>query len=158
MLSSAAVAPSRQEPRSPVGRGDGFTLGANGLPTATNPYPNGKKQHAFRMPTTCQLSGAPNQEWLASHNAYDKGRMDGFVRTRVGPTSSQIVKWNLPALTYRDANANDLTDFLDLKALAAKKPTYPKLPPLAKPGNTKAALACSTSGAGTIPPPGSISG
>jgi phospholipase C len=23
-------------------------------------------------------------------------------------------KWNLPALIYRDANANDLTDFLDL--------------------------------------------
>ena len=388
-----------------LGRGDGFTLGANGLPTAANPYPNGKKQHAFRMPTTCQLSGVPSQEWLASHNAYDKGRMDGFVRTPVGPASSRIVggvamgywtgedlpftyslakafpigdrwfssvmgqtfpnrryliagtsagmtddggtsaltfvlpaagtifnrldhygiswenyvatyptgatpelfplndavpellhhraladfftdaaagtlpafsfldpnygaqsqenpqnivvgealiasvvhaigasplwlstlfvlmydehggyydhvpppaaippdsippivqpgesaydgfarygfrvpavvvspyakrghvshvlydhtsvlamverKWNLPALTYRDANANDLTDFLDLGALAAKQPTYPHLPPLAKPGNTAAALACSTSGAGTIPPPGSVSG
>ena len=68
-----------------LGRGDGFTLGANGLPTATNPYPNGKKQHAFRMPTTCQLSGTPSQEWLASHNAYAKGRMDGFVRSHVGP-------------------------------------------------------------------------
>jgi hypothetical protein len=74
-----------------LGRGDGFTLGANGLPTATNPYPNGKKQHAFRMPTTCQLSGTPSQEWLASHNAYAKGRMDGFVRSHVGPGSSQIV-------------------------------------------------------------------
>jgi phospholipase C len=388
-----------------LGRGDGFTLGTNGLPTATNPYPNGKKQHAFRMPTTCQLPGTPSQEWLAAHNAYDKGRMDGFVRTPVGPTNSQIVggvamgywtgadlpftyslaktfpigdrwfssvmaqtfpnrryliaatsagmtdnsgtsaltlvvpaggtifnrldhygiswenyvakypagatpelfplndgvpeqlhhkaladfftdaaagqlpafslldpdygtqsqenpqniivgealiakvvhaigtspqwlstlfvlvydehggyydhvpppkaippddispivqpgesvydgfarygfrvpavvvspyakpgyvshvlhdhtsvlamverKWNLPALTYRDANANDLTDFLDLKALAARKPTFPALPPLTKPGDTKARLACTTTGAGTIPPPGSISG
>jgi phospholipase C len=35
-----------------LGRGGGFTLGSNGLPTATNPYPNGKIQHAFRMPTT----------------------------------------------------------------------------------------------------------
>ncbi|MBO0839042.1 MAG: hypothetical protein J2P28_26515, partial [Actinobacteria bacterium] len=33
---------------------DGFTF-ANGAPTATNPYANGDIQHAFRMPTTCQL-------------------------------------------------------------------------------------------------------
>ncbi len=67
-------------------------------------------------------------------------------------------KWNLPALTYRDANANDLTDFLDLSALAAGHPTFPKLPALAAPGNTPAALACSTTGPGTVPPPGSITG
>jgi phospholipase C len=73
-----------------LGRGDGFTLGVNGLPTAANPYPDGKIQHAFRMPTTCQLSSQPSQEWLASHNAYDNGAMDGFVRTPIGPASSQI--------------------------------------------------------------------
>jgi phospholipase C len=67
-------------------------------------------------------------------------------------------KWNLPALTYRDANANDLTDFLDLGALARGKPTFPALPPLAAPGDTAAALACSVTGPGTIPPPGSITG
>jgi len=65
-------------------------------------------------------------------------------------------KWNLPALTYRDANANDVTDFLDLGALAAKSPTFPALPALAAPGNTAAALACSTTGPGTIPPAGSV--
>jgi phospholipase C len=27
-------------------------------------------------------------------------------------------KWNLPALTFRDANANDLMDFLDLSGPA----------------------------------------
>ncbi|HAM02607.1 MAG TPA: hypothetical protein DCQ30_10350, partial [Acidimicrobiaceae bacterium] len=32
-------------------------------------------------------------------------------------------KWNLPALTFRDANANDLTGFLDMAALQAGKPT-----------------------------------
>jgi len=389
-----------------LGRGDGFTLGSNGLPTATNPYPDGRIQHAFRMPTTCQLPSQPSQEWLPSHNAYNGGKMDGFVRTPVGPGSSTIVggvamgywtgddlpftyslartfpigdrwfssvmsqtfpnrryliagtsagmtddsgislvnlatlapagtifnmldahsiswenyvssfpagatpelyalndtvpellrhkalsaffidaaagklpsfslldpsyttqsqenpqnivvgealmaqvvnaigasplwhstllvlmydehggyydhvpppaaippdsigplvqpgesrydgfarygfrvpsvvvspyarpgyvshvlhdhasvlamverKWNLPALTHRDANANDLTDFLDLGALAAGRPTFPKLPALAAPGNTAAALACSTTGPGTIPPPGSITG
>jgi hypothetical protein len=61
-------------------------------------------------------------------------------------------KWNLPALTYRDANANDLTDFLDLNALAAGQPTFPELPTLAAPGDTPAALACLSTGPGTIPP------
>ena len=67
-------------------------------------------------------------------------------------------KWNLPALTYRGANANDLTDFLDLSAMAARRPTFATLPPLAAPGDTAAALACSTSGPGTTPPPGSVTG
>jgi phospholipase C len=59
---------------------DGFTLGAGGKPTATNPYPGGKKiQHAFRMPTTCQVKSAPSQTWDASHTAYDGGKNDGFV-------------------------------------------------------------------------------
>jgi phospholipase C len=389
-----------------LGRGDGFTLGPDGLPTAANPYPNGQIQHSFRMPTTCQLSGLPSQEWLTSHTAYDDGKLDGFVRapisiyddtivggvamgywtgedlpftyslartfpigdrwfcsvlgqtfpnrryliagTSAGMTDdagislinlaepapngtvfnlldnhgiswenyvssypagatpelyavndalpealhhkalddfftdaaagklsafsfldpsydtqsqedpqnivvgealvSQVVqalgasplwprtllvitydehggyydhvppppaippdaipplvqpgeqvyegfarygfrvpsvvvspyakrgyvshvlhdhtsvlamverKWNLPALTYRDANANDLTDFLDLGALARGRPTFPSLPRLAAPGDTAAALACSTTGPGTIPPPGSITG
>ena len=66
-------------------------------------------------------------------------------------------KWNLPALTLRDANANDLTDFLDLGALAARRPTFPALPKLARPGNTAARLACSRTGSGTIPPPASVS-
>ena len=65
-----------------LGRGDGFTLGANGLPTASNPYPDGRIQHAFHMPTTCQLGGSPSQEWAASHIAYNDGRMDGFVRAQ----------------------------------------------------------------------------
>ena len=389
-----------------LGRGDGLTLNSQGVPTATNPYPNGQIQHAFRMPTTCQLSGTPSQEWLASHFAYNNGKNDGFVSAPISITDSTIAggvamgywtgddlpftyslastfpigdrwfcsmlgqtdpnrryliagtsagmtddgglsealipvpaaagtvfnlldnhgiswenyvasyptgatpelflandaipealhhkalndffpdaasgalpsfsfldpdydtqsqenpqnivvgegllaqvvqavgasplwdktvllvmydehggyhdhvppppaippdaippvvqpgeetyegfarygfrvpsvvvspyskrdhvshvvydhtsvlafverKWNLPALTYRDANANDLTDFLDLGALNAGRPTFPTLPPLAAPGDTSARLACSTTGPGTIPPPGSITG
>ena len=38
-------------------------------------------------------------------------------------------KWNLPALTYRDANAADLTDFLDFDRLS-----FPTAPTLALPG------------------------
>jgi phospholipase C len=388
-----------------LGRGDGYTLDSNGLPTATNPYANGQIQHAFRMPTTCQLPGLPSQEWMTAHMAYNNGAMDGFVQSPTGPYTSTIVggvamgywtaddlpftyslaqnfpigdrwfcsllgqtdpnrryviagtsagmtddggtsyltlvvpaggtifntldahgiswenyvttyplgatpelfplndawpelfhnksfndffsdaasgnlpafsfldenfsttseedpqnvvngeammaqvvqavadsplwkstllvimydehggyydhvvppvaippdnispmvqpgestydgfarygfrvpsvvvspyakqnyvssvvydhtsvlamverKWNLPALTYRDANANDLTDFLDLDAMSAGQPTFPTLPKLAAPGNTAARLACSTTGPGTIPPAGSITG
>jgi phospholipase C len=387
-------------------RGDGFTLDKHGNPTATNPYSDGRIQHAFHMPTTCQLPKTPSQEWTASHNAYDGGANDGFVRTTIDPFTTEIVggvamgywtgddlpftysladafpiadrwfssalaqtfpnrrfllagtalgmtndifnptdphqlvpaagtlfnmldahgiswtnyvtefpngatpelfpvndaateaahhkpiaqffadaaagtlpsfslldpdygtqsqenpqnivlgeavlaevvqalgaspqwpntlfvlvydehggyydhvpppaaippdtiapivlpgessydgfarygfrvpavvvspyakphhvshklhdhtsilamierKWNLPALTFRDANANDLADMLDLDALAAGQPTFPVLPPLAAPGNTPEALACSVNGPGTIPPPGSITG
>jgi phospholipase C len=80
-----------------LGKGDGFTLGPGGQPTATNPYPSGSTypdgyiQHAFHMPTTCQLDSRPSQEWEASHNAYDNGRNDGFVRTPISPADSQIV-------------------------------------------------------------------
>jgi phospholipase C len=70
---------------------DGFTIGHNGLPTATNPYPDGKIQHAFRFPTTCQPSHGPTQEWAASHTAYDNGRNDGFVRTVTDPATHEIV-------------------------------------------------------------------
>jgi phospholipase C len=72
-------------------RGDGFTIGADGLPTATNPYGDGRIQHAFHMPTTCQLSGTPSQQWTASHYAYDGGRNDGFVAAPIYYGSSQAV-------------------------------------------------------------------
>jgi phospholipase C len=41
-------------------------------------------------------------------------------------------KWNLPPLTYRDANANTMMDFLDLK----HPPALLKPPKLAAPGNS----------------------
>ena len=40
-------------------------------------------------------------------------------------------KWNLPALTYRDANANTLLDFLDLE----NPPAFLTPPTLAAPSN-----------------------
>jgi phospholipase C len=41
-------------------------------------------------------------------------------------------KWNLPALSWRDANASDLTDYLDLTSA----PTFSKAPTLAKPARS----------------------
>lgn len=64
-------------------------------------------------------------------------------------------KWNLPALTWRDANANDMTDFLGLEAMAARRPTFPVFPKLVPASNTTANLACSVNGTGpgVIPQP-----
>ena len=68
-------------------RGDGFTIGPDGRPTAANPAPNGGVQHAFRMPTTCQLSGKPSQEWEQAHSQFNGGRNDGFVKSDSGPVA-----------------------------------------------------------------------
>jgi phospholipase C len=68
-------------------RGDGFTIGPNGQPTASNPASDGQTQHAFHMPTTCQLTGQPTQEWTQSHIQFDHGRNDGFVKSGSGPVA-----------------------------------------------------------------------
>ncbi len=68
-------------------RGDGFTIGRDGYPTATNPYPDGRRLRAFHMPTTCQLHGKPSQEWKQSHIQHADGRLDGFVVSDSGPVA-----------------------------------------------------------------------
>jgi phospholipase C len=66
---------------------DGFRIGREGLPTATNPYASGDVQHAFRMPTTCQLHAQPSQNWKDSHTQFDGGRNNGFVTSGSGPVA-----------------------------------------------------------------------
>jgi phospholipase C len=61
-------------------RGDGFKLGADGLPIDANLYTDGKLLKAFHMPSTCQLDGSPSQNWDSSHTAYNGGRNDGFAK------------------------------------------------------------------------------
>ncbi len=63
-------------------------------------------------------------------------------------------KWNLPAFTYRDANANDLSDFLDLEA---KRPPFLTPPNLPTPTESAALARCTVTGPGTIPPPTAVS-
>jgi phospholipase C len=46
---------------------------------ASNPDGTGKFQHAYHMATTCQHSGSPTQEWSASHEQLNGGKLDGFV-------------------------------------------------------------------------------
>jgi phospholipase C len=107
---------------------------------------DGFARYGFRVPAVVVSTYAKRN--YVSHVLYDHTSILAMVER----------KWNLPALTYRDANANDLTDFLDLDALARRQPTFRSLPALAAPGDTPAALTCSVTGPGTIPPPSSISG
>jgi phospholipase C len=70
-----------------LSRGDGFTLGADGLPTNWNPTPDGRRQLAFPMPSDCQQNGHPSQEWVACHQQYDGGSNMGFVTSASGPVA-----------------------------------------------------------------------
>ncbi len=58
-------------------------------------------------------------------------------------------KWNLPALTYRDAHADDLLDCVNL----AGPPAFRTPPVLAPPIDPTSDNSCQTNGPGTIPPP-----
>ena len=102
---------------------------------------DGFARYGFRVPAI--VVGPYAKPNYVSHVVYDHTSILAFVEH----------KWNLPAMTYRDANANDLTDFLDLDALAAGQPTFPELPALAAAGENPSTLACSKTGPGTIPPP-----
>jgi phospholipase C len=102
---------------------------------------DGYARYGFRVPSIVVSPYARRDH--VSHVVYDHTSILAFVER----------KWNLPAMTHRDANANDLTDFLDLRAMAAKQPTFPELPRLPASGENAHTLACSTNGPGTIPPP-----
>ncbi len=70
-----------------------------------------------------------------SHQTFDHTSILKFVET----------KWNLPALTYRDANAHNMLDFFDL---SAKRPPFAEPPELTAPRNPFSSPAAL--------PPGSI--
>ena len=101
---------------------------------------DGYARYGFRVPSV--VVGPYARRDHVSHVVYDHTSILAFLER----------KWNLPAMTYRDANANDLIDFIDTAALAAGTPTFPELPPLAASGQTPATVACSQTGPGTIPP------
>jgi hypothetical protein len=102
---------------------------------------DGYARYGFRVPSIVVSPYAKRN--YVSHVVYDHTSILAFLQH----------KWNLPAMTHRDANANNLTDFLDLNAMAAKQLTFPALPALPPSGDNSATLACSTTGPGTIPPP-----
>jgi len=78
-----------------IGRGDGFTLGTNGRPTAKNPDAHGHFVHAFHMPTECQTDGIGN-DWKVTHEAYDGGTCQGFVTSTSAEAMGYFTKDDLP--------------------------------------------------------------
>ena len=78
--------------------------------------PGGYDYTGFRVPAVVVSPWARRNH--VSHVVYDHTSILKFVES----------KWNLPAMTYRDANANDLTDFFDF---GAARPPFAEPPPLA---------------------------
>ncbi len=98
--------------------------------------PGGFDRYGFRVPAVIVSPYArPN---YISHVVHDHTSVLKLIET----------KWNLPALTYRDANADDLLDAIDLH----HKPRFLTPPTLAEPGSTANPAACKSGEAGTIPP------
>ncbi len=87
----------------------------------------------FRVP--CCVVSAWSKKDYVSHQTFDHTSILKFVET----------KWNLPALTYRDANAHNMLDFFDL---TAKRPPFAEPPELRAPRNPFSSPAAL--------PPGSI--
>ena len=107
------------------------------------PRYDGFGRYGSRVP--CAVVSPWARPGYVSHKVFDHTSILKLVET----------KWNLPALTRRDANASNMLDMLDFSHPAFRTP-----PKLAKPlvAVDSGALACDTSGPGTIPPPGSVSG
>ena len=74
-------------------------------------------------------------------------RVPHRLRPHVGAEDLER-EWNLPALTRRDANANDLFDMVDLEA----RPAFARPPKLRAPANPARTQSCLVTGPGTIPP------
>ncbi len=102
---------------------------------------NGFAQYGFRVP--CAVISPWARPRHVSHEIMDHTSICALVEA----------KWNLPAMTYRDANASNMLHMID-----RHRPAFLDPPVLAKPlaDIDPGALACSVSGPGTIPPPGSV--
>jgi phospholipase C len=64
-----------------LGRGDGFTLDAAGQPINSNPDRDGKPVVVHHLTSPWQPWHGLDQHWNASHQQYNNGANDGFVRT-----------------------------------------------------------------------------
>ncbi len=88
----------------------------------------------FRVPC-CVVSAWSKRDYV-SHQTFDHTSILKLVET----------KWNLPALTFRDANARDMVDFFDFEAT---RPPFAEPPALTAPMNPFSSPAAL--------PPGSLS-
>jgi phospholipase C len=102
--------------------------------------PGGFDRYGFRVP--CAVLSPYAKKNYVSHTVYDHTSILKTIET----------KWNLPALTRRDANAHSLLDMVDLHA----SPAFLTPPRLPAPPDPALKAGCLTSGAGTIPPPSAV--
>jgi phospholipase C len=102
---------------------------------------SGFSRYGFRVP--CAVISPWSRPNYVSHNVFDHTSICALVEA----------KWNLAAMTRRDANAHNMLDMLDLS-----QPHFKQPPQLAKPllEQNLGALECLVTGPGTIPPPGSV--
>ncbi len=112
------------------------------VPPALGPtdVPGAFDRYGFRVP-----AGVVSPYALAdhvSHTVYDHTSILRLIET----------KWNLPALTHRDAAANDLLDMVDFTSA----PAFLRPPSLHAPADPAARASCLVTGPGTIPPPGAV--
>jgi len=103
-----------------LGRGDGFTIGPNGQPTAKNPDGHGNYIHAFHMPTECQTNGVGN-DWQVTHEAYDGGTCQGFVTSTTPEAMGYFTKDDLP-FTCGMASVFPIADRYFCSAMAQTDP------------------------------------
>jgi len=64
-----------------LGRGDGFTLGPDGLPVNSNPDSQDRPVRAHHLSLPFNPSFDLSQTWNDSHRQWHNGAMDGFVTT-----------------------------------------------------------------------------
>ena len=100
--------------------------------------PGGYDRYGFRVPAVI-VSPFARRNYV-SHRVHDHTSFLKLVE----------IKWNLPALTYRDANASNLLDSLDFR----RPPAFLEPPLLPAPGI--APTGCIEGDPGPIPPPGSV--
>jgi phospholipase C len=77
---------------------DGLTV-RHGKAVNANPDASGNPVLAQHASSPCQLPGEPSQSWNASHQAYDNGLNDGFVRASAPVAMSFWDKRDVP-FTY----------------------------------------------------------
>ena len=118
-------------------------MAPDAVPPALKPGdpPGGFDRYGFRVPAGV-VSPYARKDFV-SHTVYD--------HTSILKTVEE--KWNLPALTRRDANANSLFGMLDV----TRPPAFLRPPPLPTVDPSLEA-GCLVTGAGTIPPPSAVTG
>jgi phospholipase C len=112
-----------------------------GIEGAPHTLPGGYDRYGFRVPTVIVSPYAKPS--YVSHVTHDHTSILKLIET----------KWNLPAITFRDANADNLLDSLDFNS----PPAFLEPPLLPEPGLVVAPTGCTPGDAGEIPPPDAVS-